>query len=477
MPFFIILLIALAVFLLIININALMIKTPELNKDKSKKSVEVDTGLAADNLSKMIRCKTVSHKDESKIDQNEFDKFRTLLEELYPSVYGRSEKEDIAGGLLFRIKGKSSSSPSVLMAHFDVVPVDEEKWSVDPFGGEIKDGFLWGRGTLDTKCSLFGIMESAEALLDAGFVPENDIYLSFGCNEEIAGDCAPTIVNTLKERGISPAFVLDEGGTILSSNIKVFPHDIAAVGIAEKGPMDVELTVKGESGHSSQPPVHTAVGALARDIVKIENRQFPMRMNNAVKAMFKAIAPHTPYLGKLVLGNLWCFSPLIKFACKHNKTAAALFRTSMAFTQLEGSKGANVLPGEAKAIVNIRLSEGETPASAIEHMRKAANDPELSFRIVNYSNPTPCAKASGKYWDAIVDSIDNNFTNTVVSPYLMMGGTDSRFFNEISTEIYKFAPTLTGGGLLKTIHSDDERISIDNIEPLIGFYTDLMKKL
>ena len=477
MTFLIILLIALVVFIAVININALRIKTPKLNTSMKNKSIEVNTDLAAENLSKMIRCKTVSNKDEAKVDKSEFEKFRSLLEELYPSVYARSEKEDIAGGLLFRIKGKSSSSPSVLMAHFDVVPVDAEKWSADPFSGEKRDGFLWGRGTLDTKCSLFGIMESAEALLDAGFVPENDIYLSFGCNEEIAGDCAPSIVKTLKERGISPAFVLDEGGTILSSSSQYFPHDIAVVGIAEKGPMDVELTVKGESGHSSQPPVHTAVGMLAKDISKIENRQFPMKMNYAVRAMFKAIAPHTPYVGKLILGNLWCFSPLIKAFCKRNKTAAALFRTSMAFTQLEGSKGANVLPAEAKAIVNIRLSEGETPASAIEHMRKAANDPELSFRIVNYSNPTPCAKASGKYWDAIADSIDRNFTNTVVSPYLMMGGTDSRFFNEIASEIYKFAPTLTGGGLLKTIHSNDERIRIDNIEPLIGFYTNLMKKL
>ncbi len=477
MLFLIIFLIALAVFAAVININALRIKTPDLNAEKKVSSIEVDTELACENLSKMIRCKTVSNKDESKIDQSEFQKFRDLLKELYPAVYEKSEKEDIAGGLLFRIKGKSSSSPSVLMAHFDVVPVDAEKWSADPFGGEIKDGFLWGRGTLDTKCSLFGIMESAQVLLDAGFVPENDIYLSFGCNEEVAGNCAPTIVKTLKERGISPAFVLDEGGTILSGDSKYFPHDIAAVGIAEKGPMDVELTVRGESGHSSQPPVHTAVGMLARDIAKIENRQFPMKMNFAVQAMFKALAPYTPYIGKLILGNTWCFAPLIKAFCKKNKTAAALFRTSMAFTQLEGSKGANVLPAEAKAIVNIRLSEGETPASAIEHMRKAANDPELSFRIVNYSNATPCAKADGKYWNTIRDSIGNNFQNTVVSPYLMMGGTDSRFFSEIATEIYKFAPTLTGGGLLKTMHSDDERIRIDNIEPLIGFYTDLMRRL
>ena len=474
---FIVILVLIAVFAAVININAARLKTLQLSSEKKELSVDVDTALAAEHLSQMIRCKTVSSKKEEEIDPKEFEKFRTLLSELYPSVYEKSEKKDIAGGLLFRIKGKSSNAPSVLMAHFDVVPVDAEKWDADPFGGEIKDGFLWGRGTLDTKCSLFGIMESAEVLLSAGFTPENDIYLSFGCNEEVAGNCAPEIVKYLKESGVAPAFVLDEGGTILSSSSKYFPHDIAAVGISEKGPMDVELTVKGESGHSSQPPVHTAVGRLAKDICKIENSQFPMKMNYAVKQMFKSIAPHTPYIGKLILGNLWCFSPLIKAFCKKNKTAAAMFRTSMAFTQLEGSKGANVLPAEAKAIVNIRLAEGETPASAIEHMKKAANDPELSFRIVNYSNATPCAKANGKYWNAICSCVEKNFSNTVVSPYLMMGGTDSRFFNEIATEIYKFAPTLTGGGLLKTMHSDNERIRIDNIAPLIAFYTDLMRLL
>ncbi len=477
MVVFIAVLIALAAFIAVLNFNALRIKTPELSKEKKQLSVEVDTELAAENLSKMIQCKTVSSKNEEEIEKEEFEKFRALLPELYPTVYEKSEKKDIAGGLLFRIKGKSQSSPAVLMAHFDVVPVDAEKWDADPFGGEIKDGFIWGRGTLDTKCSLFGIMESAEVLLSAGFVPENDIYLSFGCNEEVAGNCTPEIVKHLKENGVSPAFVLDEGGTILSSNSKYFPHDIAVVGIAEKGPMDVELTVRGESGHSSQPPVHTAVGKLAKDICRIENRQFPMKMNYAVTHMLKALAPHTPYIGKLILGNLWCFSPLIKAFCKTNKTSAAMFRTSMAFTQLEGSKGANVLPGEAKAIVNIRLAEGETPSSAIEHMRKAAKDPELSFRIVNYSNATPSSSAKGKYWEAICDCVEKNFSNTVVSPYLMMGGTDSRFFNEIASEIYKFAPTLTGDGLLKTIHSDNERIRTDNIEPLIGFYTDLMRKL
>ncbi|MCM1365274.1 MAG: M20/M25/M40 family metallo-hydrolase [Faecalibacterium sp.] len=472
-----ILLAVLAVFIIALNVNALKCKPQEINSNVVINKLNINTDAATENLAKMIRCKTISDKDHSKVDESEFDKFKDLLKQLYPTVHEQAAPENIKGGLLYRIKGKSDSDPCVLMAHFDVVPVNEENWSVDPFGGIVKDGFLWGRGTLDTKCSLFGIMESAESLLKSGFVPQNDIYLSFGCNEEIAGDCAPSIVKTFKERGIKPAFVLDEGGTILKSGFSFFPHNIAAIGISEKGPMDVELTVKGESGHASQPPKHTAVGKLAQDICKIENHQFPMQMNPAVKAMISGLAPHSPYWGRLILANMWAFSPLVKLICKKNKTTAALFRTSMAFTQTSGSNGANVLPQEAKAVVNVRLANGCKSTDAVEYMKKAADDPDLSMRIVNFSEATPCADASGKYWDIMTKAVSENFDNTIVAPYLMMGGTDSRFFNEITDSIYKFAPTLSGDGLLKTIHSDDERIRLDNIPGLINFYACLMENL
>lgn len=467
----------LAVFIIIINFNAVRCKPKQTNESIIIEKLDINQDTATENLAKMIRCKTVSNKDYSKVDVSQFDKFITLLETLYPTVHKKATPEHIAGGLLYRIKGKSSNEPSVLMAHFDVVPVNENQWDVDPFGGVIKDGYLWGRGTLDTKCSLFGIMESAESLLKKGFVPQNDIYLSFGCNEEIAGDCTPSIVKALKERNVKPAFVLDEGGTILKSNFSFFPHNIAAIGIAEKGPMDVELIVKAESGHASQPPKHTAVGLLARDICKIENHQFPMQMNSAVKAMILGLAPHSPYWGRLIMANLWCFSPLIKFICKQNKTTAALFRTSMAFTQTSGSNGANVLPQQAKAVVNVRLASGCKSDDAVEHMKKAAGDPNLEMRIVNFSEATPCAAPDGKYWNIMAKAISENFDNTIVTPYLMMGGTDSRFFNEITDNIYKFAPTLSGVGLLKTIHSDNERIRLDNIPGLINFYAGLMENL
>lgn len=465
-----IILAVLAVFIIVLCVNAAKCKPQASQTPVKEIKLDINKEEKAENLAKLIRCKTVSDKDESKIDQSEFVKFKQVLKEIYPTVHEKGKPEDIAGGLLFKIDGKSSQSPTVLMAHFDVVPVNADQWDVDPFEGVIKDGFIWGRGTLDTKGSLFGIMEAAEALLKKGFVPENDLYLSFGCNEEVGGNCCTTIVKTLKERGIKPAFVLDEGGAVLGANISVFPHNIATVGIAEKGHMDLELTVSGMSGHSSQPPVHTAVGNLAKDIVKIEKHQFPMEVNEAVEELIKTVAPHTPFYARLILANLWCFKPLIKFACKFNKTSAALLRTSMAFTQLWGSNGANVLAKEAKANVNIRLAPGCKSTDAVARIEKIANDKNLTTKVGHCVEATGITKPEGKYWDIVRGAVDANFENTITAPYLMVGGTDSRYFGEITDNILKFSPIDCSGGLLGTIHSENERMKLDNIPSIINFF-------
>ena len=477
MVIFLCVLALLVIFVAILAVNAAKCKVPVSETKVEEVKLQMDVNEKAERLAKLIRCKTVSNKDASLIDQSEFVKFKEVMKELYPNVYSKAELEEIAGGLLFKIKGESSEKPSVLMAHFDVVPVNEDKWDVDPFAGIIKDDFLWGRGTLDTKGSLFGVMEAAEELLKTDYVPKNDLYLAFGCNEEVAGDCCPTIVKTLKERGIKPAFVLDEGGAVLGANISVFPHDIATIGIAEKGHMDVILTAKGQSGHSSQPPVRTAVGALAKDICKIEKKQFPMEVNEAIEYMVKGIAPYTPFAVRLITANLWCFRPLLKFGCKFNKTSAALLRTSMAFTQLWGSNGANVLASEAKANINIRLAPGWSSEAALKRIEKIANDKNLTCKIANSAEATSITKPEGKYWDIIKGAVEQNFENTVTAPYLMVGGTDSRHFGEISDTIFKFSPINCRGGLLGTIHSENERMRLDNIEPLINFFAVVMKNI
>ena len=465
-----IILVALVAFIAVLCVNAAKCKPVASKTPVKEVKLQINTEEKAERLAKLIRCKTISNKEASLIDQSEFDKFKETLKELYPTVYAKAELEEIGGGLLFKIQGKSSVKPSVLMAHFDVVPVNEEKWEVSPFAGVIKDGFLWGRGTLDTKSSLFGVMEAAEELLKTDFVPENDLYLAFGCNEEVAGPCVPEMVQTLKARGIKPAFVLDEGGAVLGANISLFPHDIATIGIAEKGHMDVILTAKGQSGHSSQPPVHTAVGKLSKTICKIEDNQFPMKVNDAVKYMVKGIAPYTPFYVRLVAANMWCFAPLAKIGCKFNKTTAALLRTSMAFTQLWGSNGANVLASEAKANINIRLAPGCKSEAAVKRILDIADDKDITAEIVNSAEATEITKPEGMYWDIIRSAVSGNFANTVTAPYLMVGGTDSRHFGEICDTIFKFSPINCRGGLLGTIHSENERIRLDNLESLINFF-------
>ena len=425
----------------------------------------------------MIRCRTVSNKDPGKVDEAEFERFRKLVLNSYPTVVEKAVPEIISGGMLFRIKGRSSEAPAVFMSHFDVVEAGGEGWEVSPFEGVVKDGFVWGRGAIDTKCTLLSIMEAAEALLKDGFVPQNDIYFAFGCNEEIAGPCAEMIAKTLEERGVKPAFVLDEGGMIYHVAHKLFPYDLAAVGIAEKGPMDVLFTVRGESGHASRPPQHTAVGRLAADIARIEKRQFPMKIVKANDEMAKALAPFLPKITRPVLRHLSAFGPLVFAIAKKNNTAAAFFRTTIAFTQLKGSDGANVLPEEASAVANVRLSQGVKSDEAVAYMLKSAKDRCLSAEIINKSEATSTSPFDGKYKDIIEKAVKAIFPGTIVAPYLMIGGTDSRFYDGFCPCIYKFAPVLTEGGLLKTVHSDNERISVDNLGKMIEFFTTVIGSL
>ena len=195
---------------------------PKPQKKQEVRPVSVNSDKAVENLAKMIRCKTVSYREKELEDEAEFLRFEALLFELYPNVCEKAEFERVNDrALLFRIPGKTGNSPTVLMAHYDVVAVNEESWQKPPFGGIVEDGVLWGRGTLDTKGSLLGIMEAADALLSEGFTPERDIYLAFGGDEEINGGGAPAIVDLFRKRGITPGLVLDEGGAVVTSGEQV----------------------------------------------------------------------------------------------------------------------------------------------------------------------------------------------------------------------------------------------------------------
>ncbi len=261
----------LAAWLVCITARAVRFRSPTA-APAAPDEANVDTERAVKNLADMIRCRTVSYDDEARVDQGEFDKFRALLAERYPAVFRACAYERVGKtGLLFRLPGRSAEAPSVLMAHYDVVPANESAWEKPPFDGLVEDGVLWGRGTLDTKTTLLGVLEAAEQLITEGFTPQNDLYFAFAGDEEVAGFGAPAIVETLSARGVKPGLVLDEGGAVVRGVFPGVSAPCALVGIAEKGMMDVSFTIENQGGHASAPPAHTSVGLLAQAVTRVEN--------------------------------------------------------------------------------------------------------------------------------------------------------------------------------------------------------------
>ncbi|KRA23948.1 acetylornithine deacetylase [Microbacterium sp. Root61] len=416
----------------------------------------------------LLRIPTVSHADESLIDWARFDEFAAALERLYPGIHRVLVREVVDGhSLLFRWAGQESAEPLVLMAHFDVVPVVESEWTHPPFGAEIvgtgAEAAIHARGAIDDKGSLVAILEAVEQLVGEGFVPRNDVYLSFGHNEETAGGGAQAIVALLRERGVRPALVLDEGGAVVEGVLPGVSAPTAMVGVAERGVMTLHLTAREQGGHASTPPVLPATVRLARAIDRLHRRPFPRRISPPVRAMLATIAPHAPQPLRALFQNLALTGPLVALAfAKLGPETNALVRTTAVATELSGAPGENVLATAARASVNIRLLTGDTVDSATEHARRAIGDPGIELEVRHGSNPSPVSPWRGEPWQRIATAVrDTLGADVVTTPYLQLGASDSRWFTAISENVYRFTPFSMSRSERDALHSHNERIRVD----------------
>ena len=468
---------ALIVFIAVLLIRAAAFK-PQETAITEEEEAGADIPGAAARLARMIHCKTVSSHDENLVLPEEFGKFRELLEEMYPNTRKTCDVERIGpSGLLYKLKGKSSAAPVVFMSHYDVVPADEAAWEKPAFEGVIEDGVLWGRGTLDTKGTLCGIMETAETLIKTGFVPENDMYFAFAGDEEIAGESAPAIVDELKRRGVAPAMVLDEGGAVVEGMFPGVKKPCALIGTAEKGLLEVELAIEGKGGHASYPPPHTPVGFLARAVTRIENKPFKAKLTPPVAAMFDTLGRHSSFVYKIVFANLRCFMPAFgAIFKKRGGEINAMLRTTCAFTMMEGSNASNVIPPSAKMTANLRLIGGETTGSALAYLKAAAGDPDIGFNELYGMNPSPDSRPDGRMWDALVEAVSQTWPGSIVSPYLMYACSDSRHYCRISDHVYRFSAMALSKEERALIHGHNERITFEQLEKTIQFYTRLMRR-
>lgn len=439
--------------------------------------VSLDEERVARDIQAVIRVKTVSFQDKSLEDRQAFEEFPRLLRKLYPRLHEKLVQERIGErGILYRWPGRRSDKPGVLMAHYDVVPVQEETWDRPPFSGDIENGVLWGRGTLDTKCTLVGVMEAAEKLIWEGFVPENDLYLAFAGDEEIFGRGAPDIVAELTRRGVTPAFVLDEGGAVVENVFPGVKEPCALVGLGEKGMMNVSFEALSPGGHASTPPPHTAAGIVARAVTRVEGRPFPFRLTPAVRQMFDGLGRRSGFIYRMIFANLWCFAPLLNMLCKKSGGEMnALVRTTCAFTRMSGSPAHNVLPQKAMAGANLRLIGGDTMESALERLKKTVGDDRVSVTVLDGTNPSPCSLAGGEAWDRLKTAIGQTWPGAVTAPYLMVAASDSRHYASISHHVYRFSPLALTLAERRSIHADNERIPLDKLYDLVRFYVRLIR--
>lgn len=451
---------------------------PRTKKTVAEAKVYFDGDRAVAHLQEMLRCKTVSYRDPSLVDEAEFERFRNLLVQLYPKVHARCKKERIGkSGILYYLPGQSSDSPSVFMSHYDVVPAREEAWQKPAFEGILEDGVLWGRGALDTKGTLLGVLESAEVLLEKGFVPKQDMYFAFSGDEEIAGPSASAIVDVLEQRGIRPGLVVDEGGAVVDDMVPGVRMPCALIGTGEKGMMDLEFRVNSQGGHASAPPAHTPIGLLAKACVSVEKHPFPSELVPPAAEMFDTLGRYAGFGLRVVMANLWLFYPLLNRICRrHGGELNALIRTTIAFTQMEGSKSSNVLPPEARMVANLRLTGSMTMERAVAYLRDVINNPAIELRILRGNNPSKYSSTKSEGWEKLTTAVAQTWPGVLISPYLMVACSDSRHFCRISDHVYRFSAMAASPAERATVHGNDERITVDKIITLVAFYIRLLQQ-
>lgn len=446
----------------------------------------VDVERYIKNLSAAIQIPTIANRDESLVDWSKFDEFHAMLKEAYPLIHEKLELQIISTrSLMYHWKSAHpEKEPICMLAHQDVVPVTpgtEEDWTYPAFSGTVADGYLWGRGALDIKNHLIGVMEAVETLLEEGYVPERDIYLCFGHNEEVMAQgelCgAYCMMQWFKERGIKLDSVIDEGGAILSVKVdKIIDGHLAGVGIAEKGHVDFEISVNAKGGHSSQPPKHSALGKLAKILCELENHPFKAELTDQLYSLFNEIGKNTTYPVRCVMSNLPILKPLVTKVCSNIPAVASMMRTTTAVTMANGSPAPNVLPQKASANVNFRIMPGQTIEDVEAHIKKYAGK-DAEVRVVSGNNPSMISPTDSRAFNVISEICKAMDPKAIVAPYLVMGGTDARNYEDVCDNIYRYSPFLMNTELLLTTHGTNERIPIDSLSDGVAFFKRYIRAL
>lgn len=443
----------------------------------------VDEKGVADKLAGTIRLRTVSSASDPALNADEFRKLHAQLQQRFPNAHAAMKREVVGDlSLLYTWEGRDSKAlPILLMAHQDVVPIapgTEASWQAEPFAGQVKDGFVWGRGAWDDKANLVSQLEAVEMLATSGFRPRQTVYLAFGADEEVGGQRgAVAIARLLQSRGVRLDFVLDEGLLITEGIMPGLRQPAALIGIAEKGFLSVVLKVPATPGHSSMPPPKgtSAIAMMSAALRRLDDEQLPAGIRGVAREMFDTVAPEMSGFQRVALSNLWLFGPLVQAQLEKGASTNAMLRTTTALTIVNAGNKDNVLPGVAEATVNFRLLPGDTGQAVMAHVKTKVNDGRFELiALGGGSEASPVSPTQSASYRLINSTVRSLFPDTLVAPGLMIGATDSRHFTAISDHIYRFSPVRAGPKDLSRFHGTDERIATANLAELVRFYHQLL---
>lgn len=468
----------------LLAVSCVPTKQPNRPAVESAPIYDINKEEVINRLSWSIQHKTVSYEDTLDINYENYEAFIVFLKENYPNLHGQTEIERIGEySLLYKWEGsRPDLKPGMFIGHYDVVPVSEGSdslWQYSPFGGDVAEGFVWGRGALDDKSGIMSVVEAAEYLLGQDFQPERTIYIALHHDEEVGGQRgARRVSDFLEDQGVELEFLMDEGLPIAEEIIDNIDVPLAMIGVAEKGSVNIELTYKKDGGHSSMPPRTSVIGTLSRAVNRIERRPMAGHYKGLIVETFNPLIPYMSYTQRLAFNNTWLFRGLIKRKLSRNAATNAALRTTAAKTIFEAGFKENVLPVDGRVIINFRVHPNNTIEEVEQYVRKRIRNDDIYVRALDRArNPSPVSNTGAEPYRMLRQTIRESFDQALVAPALFVAASDSRHFHNLTSNLYRFRPIRARHEDRPRVHGIDERIGIENYLEMIQFQIRLIENV
>jgi len=438
----------------------------------------VDPDAVAEHIAQAIRFQTVSRAD-GQHDKAAFLALHAWLAQTYPmanSVLERSVINELS--LIYRWPSGNDCSAAGFVSHLDVVPIESgtlNDWTHPPFAGALADGFIWGRGAVDTKDNLIYIMEAAEQLARSGFTPACDLYFLFGHDEEVGGTHgAVASAERLRQQGVGFAWILDEAGGIGMNLDGSTTPPMATVQVSTQGYLTLRLTAKAAGGHSASGTEDTAITRLAEAVLTLRHQPMPGGLDGSATHDIRARAAGGAFSMKLLAANLWLTRPLAEYVIE-SMGGRGMLRTTMAATVTSGGEQENLLLQSAYALVNARLHPRDTVASVLTAVSAKLNPDHITVSVEGMAaNPTPAVHPEHPAFRQLARTLAAVLGQVRVVPAFGFGGIDGRHYRDLTDALlsFDFTPIDSSQGQ----HDTDEKLDTRYLSEAVVFYQLMMSQ-